>query len=333
MYKIILRKPTLALAMTLGFLGIYSEQAQAICIRNGGAHLTPIETPEVVVPRGATPGTVLHTSSSKPGAGNLLSCAILPSPLSNRHTTFPNGQGLPTPYTGVVTTHLPGIGLKLTYQDKGGEEMGDTAIRPIPIAAFNVTLVRDSVVTYNGETKVDFVLLDGFSGGQFPGSGTFVSFVADNNSGYHSINYGGTRFVSPTCSINIGDLVQTAPLGNVDVNIFTGPGSGSGWYEEINLRSEECDLTKFNTVEMTASSANTDPDNPDLFATTGIGKGVGVELGVVSTGEMIKPGGTVRFPALDTGGVYKLKARYTRTTAPLVLGAANSAITIDINYL
>jgi len=333
MPTIILRKQTLVLAAAIGLGGLYSEQAHAECIRFNNA-ITAIgaEGMEITVPPGARAGDRLASLDGVGGGtGVMLNCRGGAS--SARNAVYV--ASAPTAWPGVVTTNLPGIGIKLTYKDNSGLEMGDTTEREFPHTSSHYYGGSGNVeVRYDGHIRAEFFLIDdSFSGGSLPASGTFATRYADNAlQSYHSINYRAIKFIRAGCAIDVADLNQAVLLNNVDVNVFDGPGSGSAW-KSISLRSEQCDLSRFNTVQMTASAGNASIEDPTLFATTGVGRGVGVELGVTSTGAKIEPGGIVSFPTVAAGGQYTLRARYTRTVAPLVLGAADSTITINVEYL
>jgi type 1 fimbria pilin len=332
MYKIILRKKTLVLAVAIGLGALYSGQAQAVCVRFTSAVTTVGDASvEISVPAGARPGTSLGSTDGT-GGGSVLLMNCSPG-ISTRTGTI---TGTPAGWDGVMTTPLNGIGIKLTYTDLGGLEMGDTTERTFPYTSqTSYSGTGNTEIRYNGRIKAEYFLIsDTFTGGTLPASGTFAQRFGDNTGdSVHNINYrAGTSFIRRGCAIDIADLTKSVPLNNVDVNVFNGPGSGSNW-EPIVLRSQECDLSQFSRVQMSARNTNPNAEDPRLFATTGDGRGVGVEVRVAGTNDRIEPGGRVTFPTVAAGGIYNLEARYTRTTAPLVLGTANSTIIIDVNYL
>lgn len=322
MNKHLLGKKMLVMASVIGLGTLYGSEAQAVCtpLRNIIAEMT---LAPISLKPSTPPGTVLGTYTVSGDGQNMAICDPGVSVKAAQYLAYSDSE-----IPNVRRTNIPGIGIRLTYQDNDGTELGDTNPHVFPYSTTRNYPVRGTI-TYGGTTTVEVVRIAGdFAGGTFPASGTLATHTMDGIT-YRAIQFKGTPIQLATCTIAAGSANKPVPLGDVNINKFGGPGSASDWYN-FSLDSEDCDLTQFSKVDMTFNSA-VDGDNPNLFAINGGGAGVGVDL-QTDTDQQVVPGGAISLPAVGAGDSYRFKARYMRTNTPLVTGVANATITINVTY-
>lgn len=321
-----MKRKNLVLACCIGSIGLLaSTVAQAACTVGGqftwtvdGATGLPI-----VIKQNAVIGEMLKEYSITLGTqGGWANCNG-PDSIGRRY----NGGLTPSGIPDVYTTPLPGLGVKVEYQSSTGG-----ARRAYPYS-IDYPVPGAYTISDQGTYYLSFYRIAGdFTGGVIGGGAPFqIAQAALASAGARPINFveaTALQFSLATCDITVGSLNQTVNLGQAAPHSFDGEG-GTTW-KNFDLVSEACDLTQFHNVTF-SFSGNVEPTDPTLFAVTGVGGGVAVQL-QSRTGTDIPPGGDVTMPTVADGGKYEFRGRFRRLPGDLVNGPVSTDVIVSAEY-
>ncbi|MCC7634558.1 fimbrial protein [Stenotrophomonas rhizophila] len=315
----------IVLACCLGGAGLLAcSAAQAACtvgkqltVTVNGASGLPI-----VVKQNARPGDLLKEYSHVVGTEGGWANCVGPDRITRRM----NGTLVPSGIPDVYTTTLAGVGVKVEYQSSTGG-----ARRAYPYS-IDYSTPGSYTLRDEGTYYVSYYRIAGdFAGGSIGSGAPFqAAQAALDSAASRPINFleaVDVQFNLATCDITSGSINQTVDLGQAAPHSFTG--GGTPW-RDFKLVSENCDLTQFHNVTF-SFNGNAEPTDPTLFAVTGPGGGVGVQL-QTAAGTDIDPGGDATMPTLAAGGEYAFRARFRRLAGDLVNGPVSTDVIVKAEY-
>lgn len=137
------------------------------------------------------------------------------------------------------------------------------------------------------------------------------------------------EIVNEACGLSPDSVDKTVDLGKVPVSAFNGAGSRS---EPVpfDLLLTQCDTMVSDAVNVTFTGAQA-PGNPDLLATIGTAKGVGVRL-QAPNGDNVALGNPTADVRLTNGdNILRFTAAYEAVDA-VTAGTADSVAQFDLIY-
>ncbi|MEO6917915.1 MAG: fimbrial protein [Collimonas sp.] len=131
-----------------------------------------------------------------------------------------------------------------------------------------------------------------------------------------------------TCGYASTDVA--VPLGDVNVNVFSGIGSASPWVN-FSLVSTGCSNVTTVQMKFTGTAA---AGNSNLFAVTGGAAGAGVDIQTYNNQQAVPNGSaSINWGPRAVGATYDFKARYMQTQVAITSGTANAVATVLISYI
>ncbi|WP_082814919.1 fimbrial protein [Collimonas fungivorans] len=250
------------------------------------------------------------------GTQEYLSCTGASTLLNSAYT---NGW---VPVSGIAPTNVAGVGIRITF-------VNQTTPRVVP---FELATIAGTFSLINANWTVELIKTGPVSAGQIT-LGRYAGFAVKSNYWITYINAGsGGQIVPVSCSVS--NAAISVPLGDVNLNRFTGPGAtvetpGSNFNVAL-----DCDAgTRVNiTLDGTHDSsgiAGVLALSPSAGTTA---QGAGVQL--VHGGTPVALGVPIATGTAAAAGTYNipLVARYYQTAATVNPGVANSAATFTMTY-
>jgi len=216
------------------------------------------------------------------------------------------------------------------------KEEGESDFHELPIDRNRTFTVRTNI---NGNDQIRYQLV------RLPGPINYGKFdvgvlaqsvvtLANNVSlgAFRTISMDDMAIARPSCSISNSSLNQTVSLGTHAIGSMPRVGDGSPW-RPFRLVMEQCDDPLHVIADITFGvGADADRSDGDLFAlNAGGAQGVGIEIQGPGNVPII-PGQMTSLPAIATGQAFDFRARYQRTTASAMAGAANKAVTVTVDF-
>ncbi|MDB5768852.1 MAG: Fimbrial protein [Collimonas fungivorans] len=312
-----LRKPCLAGLLCL--MGTYATPSLAACTQINGWSNRPASVqfkPIITVRRDVPVGTILDTQ-----------VVNLPN---EAYMTCGDGFDVLGAYYGTVSgpgpignTNLAGVGARITF-------INQALVRQLPYQVHQN--VGGTFSWINASWKIELIKTGPITAGKmavnaYAGYGVVGLYF----SSYLNIT-GGGQIVPLSCSVS--NAVVSVPLGEVNLNKFTGPGStvetpGSNFNVAL-----DCDAgARVNiTLDGIADSSGA-PGVLALSPASGtVAQGAGVQL--LHSNTPVTFGAPIAAGAAAVDGNYNipLMARYYQTAASVKPGVANSTVTFTMTY-
>ena len=230
-----------------------------------------------------------------------------------------------------------GIGLRFAFTDDDGTS------HPVPSQPRQVWLrASTDWAPWRSETHVEYIKLrDNIRYGQVQANDRLAQTDLEtpgiiSNTPFNKIRRirtGLLRFVSPSCSIDAGDLAQEVKLGHYSVDDFQNQ-SESPWVPfHFTVTSCANPLERFADITFGGGS-DADPNNNALFSMNPGGPG-GLGIAIQTddgTNAAMTPGATrsIADPVADKR--YAFRARLERTVGDVTPGTINRKVTVRVNF-
>jgi type 1 fimbria pilin len=255
---------------------------------------------------------------------------------------FPGESRFLSTLTAFAPSDSSVVPLKIDGVDSGFgarfaiKESNESDFQPLPIDRRRTFTVQTNI---DGSAQVRYQLV------RLPGPIRYGKFetgvlaqsvvtLADNIrfGAYRTISLERLGIARPSCSISSDSLNQAVSLGTHAIGSMPSVGDGSPW-RSFRLVTRECDDPQHVIADITfGTGADADQIDGSLFAlNAGGARGVGIEIqGPGNTA--IVPGQVTSLPAVATGQAFDFRARYQRTTAAVMAGVANGAMTVTVEF-
>ncbi len=340
----------LASTAILGLLvaaSLYAGRAEAACDYFVSSGITTIggENGEIlgVVADASLPnGSVFRTVSTNPGEG---------SPIFNCDRRYDNVEikSYVATAAGAETTDTirelylqdgtaTGIGLRFRFTDNDGStyflpRTTTTTLLPTPVGQSNWT--------WNSSVQIEYIKLsDDIRYGQVRGDRlaqtelmTSGVLTPGTYRFIRRIRIGGLRFVSPTCSIDTGELSQEVKLGHYSVDDFQNQPESPWMPFYFTVTSCANPLERFADITFGGGS-DADPNNNALFSMNAGGpKGLGIAIRTADgTNAAMAPGATRAFADPIANKQYAFEARLERTVGDVTPGTIDRQVNVRITF-
>lgn len=301
------------LMTVLAGLLFYTCNSFGACVVSGSGITGYMNAGNIIVQRDAPIGSVLKTVYSNSTSGTYDICTNG----GYEYTQFTYPGAAPTGIAGVLSTNIPGIGIRAQYNTL------------TPTANY---IPGNSMGTVNGSSSIDIVKTGATGSGTLAAGQVWKVFV-DNGATALSLMLNGGSITTVACSITTPNV--NVPLAPALSSAFTAVNSTRGDYPfTIGL---SCDAGARINASLSFTQ-NTDTSNTSVINLTnagspGIATGVGIQLLYGSTplqnntNIVLKTSaGGVEFPA----GAFT--ARYFQTKSAVTTGDANATATLNLTY-
>lgn len=231
-----------------------------------------------------------------------------------RRTFSGDMSGQPTGYPNTFTTHVPGVGIRIT-------QTANPLLCSVttPYSCYGDSRSSEHFGREWG-VRAELVRIPGPLGsGNIYGTASVARFNGQSVIYWH-IN--ATVPASPTCSVTASNV----NLGEVEISRLVDTTYSAP--QAFDVRYSGC------TARITTSSrfhGTAAPGRSDLFATSGSATGVGIRL-TDQTNAQIPPNGTRIHYGVTNGTVIRYLARYERIAQRPTAGSANATLTITSTF-
>ncbi|ELY3456298.1 type 1 fimbrial protein [Cronobacter sakazakii] len=138
--------------------------------------------------------------------------------------------------------------------------------------------------------------------------------------------------IASACDVESASKNKTVDMGIATADAFSQPSTYGPWVP-FELSVMNCPVA---TMAVDATfSGELDPTNSTAYRSTGTGKGLALQLVDGKNNMYMLPGGDKYTETVDEAthsATFQLRARYVRTTEPLVPGTFESAVQVTFTY-
>ncbi|WP_423739376.1 fimbrial protein [Cronobacter sakazakii] len=134
------------------------------------------------------------------------------------------------------------------------------------------------------------------------------------------------------CDVESASKNKTVDMGIATADAFSQPSTYGPWVP-FELSVMNCPVAT--TAVDATFSGELDPTNSTAYRSTGTGKGLALQLVDGKNNMYMLPGGDKYTETVDEAthsATFQLRARYVRTTEPLVPGTFESAVQVTFTY-